>query len=140
MLLIDELLLQNNCFWLNMHKIALFLLENLPSLGAPAPDPLVSGLRRLWELCHQTLQETTTGDPPQPPLPLTNPGHTTDQSIRFLQPQIVWNGIFLLLQIALFLSVPGHVREGCGGSSSRLGRHTSRSANSPKRFHPKSLM
>jgi len=48
----------------------------------------------------------------------------------------------------LLLSEPARVREGYGGSSSRLSRHTSRSATtfnislgwSPKRFHPRSSM
>jgi len=52
----------------------------------------------------------------------------------------------LLLQNHLLLSEPAHVRKGCEGSSSRLSRHISRSANtynislgwSPKRFHPRS--
>jgi len=65
--------------------------------------------------------------------------HTTNERERVAE-------IILYLK-DLLLSAPAHVREGCGGNSSRLSRHTSRSATtsnisrgwSPKRFHPRSL-
>ena len=65
--------------------------------------------------------------------------------ITFLQKFIFWKLFFFFF--FFFLHCP-LFREDCGGSSSRLSRHTSRSSitsiislgRSPKRFHPSSLM
>jgi len=86
-----------------MRKNALFLLKNckknLPSLGAPTPNPLASG--GCGRFATRLQASGGWGIRPKPLLPLTNPGHTTDKSNRFLQPQIAWNEIFQLLQIVL---------------------------------------
>ena len=75
---------------------------------------------------------------------VTSWGNTATKYTKTIQIQQNYIGFFFFF---FFLHCP-LFREGCGGSSSRLSRHTSRSSitsiislgRSPKRFHPRSSM